>query len=123
MKASPKRFLQFSWLASHTPVCASKTNLPSFISLPPSDRTAQDNDIVWARTEDRGQEGRFDSPRPSTHGLPKLSPGRRVPSWDRPAGAVSWPDRPPPFNARGGHRSSETRSVLPRTAPRFLLKY
>src|SRR6266545_3660540 len=102
MKASPKRFLQFSWLASHTPVCASKTNLPSFIKLPPLDRTAQDEDIVWARTEDRGQERRFDSPRPSTHGLPKLSPGRRVPSWDRAAGAVSWPDPPPSIQCPRG---------------------
>src|SRR5260370_14183731 len=31
MKASPKRFLQFSLLASQKPVCASKTNDPFFI--------------------------------------------------------------------------------------------
>src|SRR6266496_5054549 len=33
MKASPKRFLQFSALASQYPLCASKTNFPSFIRL------------------------------------------------------------------------------------------
>src|SRR5450759_84181 len=31
MKASPKRFLQFSLLASQNPVCASSTNDPFFI--------------------------------------------------------------------------------------------
>src|SRR5689334_11946853 len=32
MKASPKRFLQFSLLASQNPVCASNTNDPFFIA-------------------------------------------------------------------------------------------
>src|ERR687883_2091880 len=36
MKASPKRFLVFSGLASHTPLCASKTNVPFFILLHPT---------------------------------------------------------------------------------------
>src|SRR5712671_7996695 len=116
MKASPKRFLQFSLLASQKPVCASKTKDPFFI-----DRSFHVVNSVCKLLEREVQEGGQPSCRVR---VPCLGAGNPAtpPLFSLPdtfgVGQASGPT-PPQGNHKGPHSTSSSTPALTMTPSRW----